>query len=167
MNWALWPYHARLETPQSCLLTSSSRFVEIFDTSWATKIFDGLPFKMALRCSKGNKNFTASLAPNQDNYSITKFFSGLVITTICDGHGEFGHLVSFRLAQTLPYYLARDAPPVLPCDASGKTKIDEAFAAAQEDVLKWCEQLRVDLSCSGSTVIVYVFSNSDLEWIFF
>ena len=26
------------------------------------------------------------------------------------------------------------APPALPCDASGKTKIDEAFTAAQDDV---------------------------------
>jgi serine/threonine protein phosphatase PrpC len=137
----------------------NGEFVEIFDTSWATKIFDGLPFKMALRCSKGKKNFTASPAPNQDNYSITKFFSGLVVTAICDGHGPFGHWVSFRLAQTLPYYLARDAPPALPCDASGKTKIDEAFTAAQEDVLNWCEQLRVDLSCSGSTVTVVLIQD--------
>jgi protein phosphatase 2C len=47
----------------------------------------------------------------------------------------------------------------LPCDASGKTKIDEAFTAAQEDVLNWCEQLRVDLSCSGSTVTVVLIQD--------
>ena len=32
--------------------------------------------------------------------------------------------------------------------------IDDAFAAAQEDVLAWCDQLHVDLSCSGSTATV-------------
>jgi serine/threonine protein phosphatase PrpC len=137
----------------------NGEFVEILDTSWASRIFDGLPFKMALRCSKGKKNFTANPAPNQDNYSITKFFSGMVVTAICDGHGPFGHWVSYRLAQTLPYYLSRDALPALPCDASGKAKIDAAFASAQEDVLSWCEQLRVDLSCSGSTATVVLLQD--------
>ena len=26
---------------------------------------------------------------------------------VCDGHGPFGHLVSFRLVQTLPFYLSK------------------------------------------------------------
>ena len=129
-------------------------FVEILDTSWAPHIFDDLPFKMAVKCSKGEKDSTGTPGPNQDNYSITKFLSGLVVTTICDGHGPYGHWVSFRLVQSLPYYLAREAAPALPCDASGRAKIDNAFAAAQEDVLRWCEQLNVDLSCSGSTATV-------------
>ena len=53
---------------------------------------------------------------------------------VCDGHGPFGHLVSFRLVQTIPYFLTNS-------EHFGKNweeALKEAFAKAQEDLEEFC-----------------------------
>ena len=53
---------------------------------------------------------------------------------VCDGHGPFGHLVSFRLVQTIPYFLTKS-------EHFGKNweeALKESFAKAQEDLEEFC-----------------------------
>jgi hypothetical protein len=42
----------------------------------------------------------------QDNFFI-HHVGAITMYGVCDGHGPFGHLVSFRLVQTLPFYLSK------------------------------------------------------------
>ncbi len=53
---------------------------------------------------------------------------------VCDGHGPFGHLVSLRLVQTIPYYLTKS-------EHFGKNweeALKEAFGKAQEELEEFC-----------------------------
>jgi serine/threonine protein phosphatase PrpC len=46
-------------------------------------------------CQKGQK-FDFDPTPNQDNYFHHSLQDGTLILGVCDGHGPFGHLVSYR-----------------------------------------------------------------------
>merc|ERR1719316_897567 len=90
-----------------------TKFRELTDTSYVQRLTEGFPFQYALRCTKGKKPFSPT-CPNQDNYSLTKLPNSVLLLAICDGHGPFGHWVSFRLAQSLPYFIAQRGPKNLP-----------------------------------------------------
>ena len=56
-------------------------------------------------CQKGSKRTPNYEPPNQDNWSVTAFKSGWTLFCVHDGHGPYGHFVSTRTVQTVPWYL--------------------------------------------------------------
>ena len=68
-------------------------------------------------CQKGSKRTPNYEPPNQDNWSVTAFKSGWTLFCVHDGHGPYGHFVSTRTVQTVPWYLMESG--------FDKTNIDE------------------------------------------
>ncbi|CAE7222724.1 RH17, partial [Symbiodinium pilosum] len=65
---------------------------------------------------------------------------------VCDGHGPFGHLVSFRLVQTIPYFLTNS-------EHFGKNweeALKEAFGKSQEDLENFCREQNINIEASGA-----------------
>ena len=54
------------------------------------------------------KNTKAADAPNQDAFSYTRFKSGYTLICVFDGHGKFGHFVSERAVQTVPWFMVKE-----------------------------------------------------------
>ena len=54
---------------------------------------------------KGSKGFKDT-SPNQDNFCATCFKNGWNLICTFDGHGTYGHYVSTRTVQTVPYPFA-------------------------------------------------------------
>merc|ERR1719421_2409589 len=54
-------------------------------------------------CRKGQKRGDDP-TPNQDNWSIT-LLKESAIYLVADGHGPFGHVVSYHVAKALPHHL--------------------------------------------------------------
>merc|ERR1719476_134326 len=89
---------------------------------------------IAVVCQKGQKA-AEDPTPNQDNYFV--LHAGAVsIYGVCDGHGPFGHLVSFRLVQTLPH-LVSSSPHF---GKDWELALKEAFRDAQKDLVAWGEK---------------------------
>lgn len=77
-----------------------------------------------------------ALALSEDNFFV-HHVGAVTMYGVCDGHGPFGHLVSFRLVQTIPYFLTNS-------EHFGKNweeALKEAFAKAQEDLEEFCASL--------------------------
>lgn len=85
------------------------------------------PVVMCQKGSKGHRDTT----PNQDNFSITYFKNGYTLAMVMDGHGPFGHIVSHRCCQTVPFYLSQS--PSFPSNI--KEALIEAFETAQADLV--------------------------------
>jgi len=101
-----------------------------------------------IACQKGSKGFRDQ-TPNQDNFSLTYFKNGWALCCAFDGHGPFGHLVSYRTVQAVPYFLANS--PDFP-DNMEKALI-EAFEHAQKDVVAAALEENWDVQASGSTAV--------------
>lgn len=99
---------------------------------------------IAVLCQKGQKS-PEDPTPNQDNYFM-KFVDGVSVYGIFDGHGPFGHLVSFRLVQSLPHILLNH--PSFGTD--WEKAIRESFLAAQQELLTLAEEKSINLEASGS-----------------
>merc|ERR1719463_835308 len=84
--------------------------------------------EMAVLCQKGQKS-AADPTPNQDNFFI-HHIDGVAMYGVADGHGPFGHLVSFRLVQTLPHFLTTNAN----WGKDWAECLKEGFLAAQKDL---------------------------------
>lgn len=112
-------------------------------------------------CQKGQKS-AADPTPNQDNYFILHI-DGVHIYGVADGHGPFGHLVSFRLVQSLPKFL--QASPHYKKD--WKLALKEAFINAQADLLEFCKERDVNVEASGAagSVLVYEDISLHIAWI--
>mmetsp|Transcript_128326 Transcript_128326/g.411251 ORF Transcript_128326/g.411251 Transcript_128326/m.411251 type:complete len:783 (+) Transcript_128326:350-2698(+) len=104
----------------------------------------------AVLCQKGCKD--ADPTPNQDNYFIVHV-GPLQIYGVCDGHGPFGHLVSFRLVQTLPHFLTTS--PYFGKDWPRAMK--EAFLSAQRELIEVCREQNVNIEASGAAGTMLVF----------
>merc|ERR1719456_448209 len=78
---------------------------EVFGWDMASKLKGST--EIAVLCQKGQKS-ASDPTPNQDNFFI-HHIGPVSMYGVCDGHGPFGHLVSFRLVQTLPYYLVNNS----------------------------------------------------------
>mmetsp|Transcript_19393 Transcript_19393/g.41298 ORF Transcript_19393/g.41298 Transcript_19393/m.41298 type:complete len:460 (-) Transcript_19393:28-1407(-) len=106
-------------------------------------------------CQKGRKGFRDT-TPNQDNFSITNFKNGWTLACAFDGHGSFGHLVSTRTVQTVPYFLV--------CSESFPDKMEaaliEAFDNAQRDVVAFALQGGWDVQASGSTAVAAIWKDN-------
>jgi len=103
---------------------------------------------MALVCQKGQKS-PDDPTPNQDNYFVVHV-DGIALYGVCDGHGPFGHLVSFRLVQSLPHCIA--SSPHFKKD--WQQCLREAFHAAQQDLLQFATKHDINIEASGSACSV-------------
>jgi len=128
--------------------------------SYGTVAVDPAPI---VSCQKGCKGFK-DVSPNQDNFSITYFKSGYTLICTFDGHGPWGHTVSHRTVQTVPYYLVVES-------GFDDTKIDEstipdalinAFTKAQKDVVAHSLENDWDIQASGSTAVAVLFKDNKI-----
>jgi len=112
---------------------------------------------VVISCQKGMKG-VHDISPNQDNFSITYFKSGHAMACCFDGHGEYGHLVSTRTVQTVPYFFlsSKSFPDDVP-DA-----LTDAFEKAQMDVIEFARRDGWDICGSGSTAVVAVWKGSQV-----
>jgi len=102
-----------------------------------------------IACTKGSKGFRDT-TPNQDNFSLTYLKNGWTICCVMDGHGPFGHYVSTRTVQTVPYYLVKC--PDFP-DGNMKVALVEAFERSQKDVVALAVEEDWDVQASGTTAV--------------
>mmetsp|Transcript_150172 Transcript_150172/g.280069 ORF Transcript_150172/g.280069 Transcript_150172/m.280069 type:complete len:874 (+) Transcript_150172:227-2848(+) len=116
---------------------------------------------IAVVCQKGQKS-ASDPTPNQDNYCVLHV-GAVSIYCVCDGHGPFGHLVSFRLVQTLPYLIT--ANPNFGKDF--KTTLREAFVNAQKELLEFCTERNINVEASGcaGTVLILEEQTLHVAWI--
>lgn len=114
-----------------------------------------------IACQKGSKGFRDT-TPNQDNFSITVFKNGYSLACAFDGHGPFGHLVSTRTVQTVPYFLMRSEHfPIVEgekCDI-GAAMI-EAFEKSHKDAVLLSLEDGWDIQASGSTAVACVWKGN-------
>merc|ERR1719498_2149203 len=110
---------------------------------------------MGVICQKGQKS-ASDPTPNQDNYFIVHR-DGVHVYGVCDGHGPFGHLVSFRLVQSLPKLLF--ASPH--CHKDWQAALKEAFLAAQAELLEFCKERDINVEASGAAGSVVVYEEGD------
>lgn len=127
------------------------------DRIWrvATKCPGDLP--PVISCTKGSKG-ARDTTPNQDNFSISYFKNGYTMVCVMDGHGPFGHLVSSRTVQTIPYYVANH--PKLGVDMAAV--LIEAFEASQKDVVALSLADNWDIQASGSTAVAAIWKGNKI-----
>ncbi|CAE7853693.1 cysI, partial [Symbiodinium sp. KB8] len=126
--------------------------------SWGNIPLDPPPL---IACQKGCKGFKDT-SPNQDNFSVTHFKSGYTLVCTFDGHGPFGHIVSTRTVQTVPWFMVVES-------GFDKDTIDEsiiekalinAFEKAQKDVVAHSLENDWDVQASGSTAVAALFKGN-------
>lgn len=105
---------------------------------------------IAVMCQKGQKS-ASDPTPNQDNYFV-QHVGDAALYGVADGHGPFGHLVSFRVVQALPHFLTRS--PNFGKDWALALK--EAFLATQKDLEDFCAAMGVNIEASGAAASVLV-----------
>merc|ERR1712107_702191 len=101
-------------------------------------------------CQKGQKS-PSDPTPNQDNFFILHI-NDISLYGVCDGHGPFGHLVSFRIVQALPHFLVTN----INFGEDWPLALKEAFAAAQEELLEFCSQYVVNTEASGCSCSIAI-----------
>mmetsp|Transcript_10843 Transcript_10843/g.24572 ORF Transcript_10843/g.24572 Transcript_10843/m.24572 type:complete len:1132 (+) Transcript_10843:117-3512(+) len=116
--------------------------------------------EIAVACQKGQKS-EFDPTPNQDNYFVHTI-GGVSIYGVCDGHGPFGHLVSFRLVQSLPHLIVTS--PHFGKDWEATLK--GAFVAAQADLVSFCAEQNVNIEASGSAGSVLLMEEQTLHIAF-
>lgn len=117
--------------------------------------------EIAVVCQKGQKS-ASDPTPNQDNYFVLHQ-GGVEIYGVCDGHGPFGHLVSFRLVQSLPHLITKS--PHFGKD--WKLVLKEAFLQAQKELLAFCKGKNINVEASGAAGSVAIFEEQTvhISWI--
>jgi len=118
--------------------------------------------EMALLCQKGQKS-ASDPTPNQDNFFIHNI-GPISMYGVCDGHGPFGHLVSFRLVQTLPYYLYNNSNFGIGKDFALCLK--EAFLSAQKDLEDFCAAQDINIEASGAAGSVMIMEEQTIHIAF-
>mmetsp|Transcript_46360 Transcript_46360/g.130550 ORF Transcript_46360/g.130550 Transcript_46360/m.130550 type:complete len:461 (-) Transcript_46360:227-1609(-) len=112
--------------------------------------------KPIVACQKGSKGFRDT-TPNQDNFSITVFRNGFTLACAFDGHGPFGHIVSTRTVQTVPYFMFTEGgfgdESADIDDAAIESALINAFEQAQKDVVAHSLENGWDVQASGSTAV--------------
>jgi serine/threonine protein phosphatase PrpC len=116
--------------------------------------------ELAVLCQKGQKS-AADPTPNQDNYFI-HHIGAVSMYGVADGHGPFGHLVSFRLVQTLPYYLTKSSN----WGKDWEKALTEAFKEAQRDLEEFCAAQNINIEASGAAGSVLVMEEQTVHIAF-
>lgn len=81
---------------------------------------------------------------------MTHTLGGRTIYIVCDGHGPVGHVVAFRIAQSLPKFVL----DTVETDNQGlpvENLISKAFDAANAELVDFANTWGLDLSRSGTT----------------
>ena len=65
----------------------------------------------------------------QDNFFV-HHVGAITMYGVCDGHGPFGHLVSFRLVQTIPHLAAVYGPRPLSNQSARSLNVVVGFRVA-------------------------------------
>lgn len=107
--------------------------------------------EIAILCQKGRKS-ASDPTPNQDNFFVLHL-GPYGIYGVCDGHGPFGHLVSFRLVQSLPSLITSSTH----FGKDWKACLIAAFMDAQKDLLTFCSSHDINVEASGAAGSVLVF----------
>uniref|UniRef100_A0A0G4FNN5 PPM-type phosphatase domain-containing protein n=1 Tax=Chromera velia CCMP2878 TaxID=1169474 RepID=A0A0G4FNN5_9ALVE len=104
--------------------------------------------------------------PNQDNFFVAQCEEGgATLCGVLDGHGDYGHFVSLRLAQSLPHFIMTSSYWKGRADGEEKDlkrALRNAFELAQTDLKLFSILHGVDIACSGSTAVVAVRRGPDL-----
>ena len=115
-------------------------------------------------CQKGSKSTQGYDPPNQDNWSVTAFKSGWTLFCVHDGHGPYGHYVSTRTVQTVPWFLIEESD-------FDKDSIDEecieqalldAFQKSEADLVRYAVASKKDVSESGSTALAVLLKGNKM-----
>jgi len=114
-----------------------------------------------IACQKGSKGFRDT-TPNQDNFSVTYFNNGYTLACAFDGHGPFGHIVSTRTVQTVPWYLLTEGlfSEATVDEASIESALINAFEQAQKDVVAHSLENGWDVQASGSTAVAALWKGN-------
>jgi len=115
---------------------------------------------IAVVCQKGQKS-KSDPTPNQDNFFI-HHVGNVTMYGVTDGHGPFGHLVSFRVVQTLPYFITKNKNFGKDWDVTLK----EAFLSVQADLLEFCSTQSVNVDASGASCTVLVLQEQTVHIAF-
>jgi len=121
-----------------------------------------LPTMCNILCQKGQKS-SADPCPNQDNVFYHNFSDGVLIAGVCDGHGPFGHIVSMRTCQTLPFYIQNSTHYL----TDWKLCLEEAFSKADIDLREFQGQESLNFDVSGTTATVLIRHEQKLHigWV--
>lgn len=74
---------------------------------------------------------------------------------VCDGHGPFGHLASFRVSQSFPHFLLKAGNGLL-LQENPEVALQNAFFLAAKDLLQFGEEEHISFDSSGSTLSVAI-----------
>jgi cAMP-dependent protein kinase regulator len=143
-----------------CCEGTPSDIDEIYTWDSPTKLKGAT--ELAVLCQKGQKS-ASDPTPNQDNFFI-HHIGPISMYGIADGHGPFGHLVSFRLVQTLPYYIFKHPDFGVGKDWAEILKV--AFLQAQADLEKFCASQDINIEASGAAGSVCVMEEQTIHIAF-
>lgn len=105
-------------------------------------------FQLGISSLRGKRGSTDPL-PCQDCLSLTRYDED-ILYVLCDGHGPFGHLVAFRVAQSLPWFLEQ----LLAAGHRPEEALVHAFPKVAEDVAQFGKAKYIDISSSGASCSV-------------
>eukprot|EP00439_Symbiodinium_sp_Y106_P079720 s720_g18.t1 len=105
-------------------------------------------FQLGISSLPGKRGSTDPL-PCQDCLSLTRYDED-ILYVLCDGHGPFGHLVAFRVAQSLPWFLEQ----LLAAGHRSEEALVHAFPKVAEDVAEFAKAKYIDISSSGASCSV-------------
>jgi len=113
-----------------------------------------------VHCQKGSKGFRDT-TPNQDNFSLTYFNNGYTLACAFDGHGPFGHVVSTRTVQTVPWFMLTEGGFSGDVDEAGiEQALINAFEKSQKDVVAHSIENGWDVQASGSTAVAALWKGN-------
>jgi len=119
------------------------------EPNWKKSCPDKFQFpEPIISCQKGSKGFRDT-TPNQDNFSVTYFKNGWTVACAFDGHGPFGHIVSHRTVQTVPYFMIKSG-----CMESDMPEaFKQGFENSQKELVAHALKNEWDVQASGSTAV--------------
>eukprot|EP00933_Yihiella_yeosuensis_P027753 TRINITY_DN21625_c5_g1_i1.p1 TRINITY_DN21625_c5_g1~~TRINITY_DN21625_c5_g1_i1.p1 ORF type:complete len:457 (+),score=111.45 TRINITY_DN21625_c5_g1_i1:91-1461(+) len=114
-----------------------------------------LPDGTVISCQKGSKGFRDT-SPNQDNFSLTYFKNGWTLACCMDGHGPWGHLVSTRAVQTVPFLMCQSEH----WEKDMEKALTVAFELAHKELLALSLRDDWDIQASGSTAVAALWKGN-------
>jgi len=113
--------------------------------------------EISILCEKGQKS-RSDPTPNQDNLFILHI-GAVSMYGVCDGHGPFGHLVSFRLVQSLPFFITKSKN----VHKTWEEALKDAFLSAQNDLVQFCSSESVNIEASGAAASVLILEEQTVH----